>query len=421
MAVGYRPVRDGLATVLIRRTSLLMSMLISGGLMLFPRVPMLAVVLGAFFFLTRPVWKVNQRMLAPIALFVGLLIFAIGHPSGLEIPSLATRFGNFLGALALLAIYLKAGDSALVDDLMALVPWMAVQAVLTVPIAVLFPFLFVELNINETPYRTVLLIFNYHVLNEEATTLPRPDGWFFEPGVFQMYLNLYFILALFVKRDIRHAALAAMAVLATQSTTGIVILFISVAAYYWRTVKVGSLWRRIKVFLAGFVVALVVGVVAFENITSKLSGADRGSAWAREYDTLTGLAVAFANPIFGVGLSHESYYRAADSLGFAGTALSEEHLLDRGNSNGVVTVLYSLGLPAGTLLFLLLFRQRLLCPGWLVSSAIFLSMLTEALFWSPFVMMFVFSGLVGGIRFAVSRGVQEAHGPSSLEASGRNR
>jgi hypothetical protein len=396
-----------------------MSMLISGGLLIFPRVPMLAIVLVAGIFLTRPVWKVNHRLLAPIGLFIGLLIFAIGHPAGLHIPSLATRFGNFLGALALLAIYVKAGDSALVDDLMALLPWMSVQAVLTVPMAVLLPFLFVDLNFNETPYRTVLLIFNYHVLNEEATTLPRPDGWFFEPGVFQMYLNLYLILALFVKRDVRHAALAAMAVLATQSTTGIVVLFISVASYYWRIAKVGPLLRRARVFLVGFFIALVVGVVAFQNIASKLVGADRGSAWAREYDTFTGLAVAFANPMFGVGLSHESYYRAADELGFAGTALSKEDVLDRGNSNGAVTVLYSLGFPAGMLLFFLLFRQRLLYPGWLVSSAIFFSMLTEALFWSPFVMMFVFSGLVGVLRFTASRDDQGALDPSSLEENGR--
>ena len=78
-------------------------------------------------------------------------------------------------------------------------------------------------------YQTLLGVFNYHVIVDDLTSIIRPDGFFFEPGVYQIYLNLYLYLALFVFRRPLQALLAAAAVLSTQSTTGMAIMLVLLA------------------------------------------------------------------------------------------------------------------------------------------------------------------------------------------------
>ena len=127
----------------------------------------------------------------------------------------------------MLRMYQAAPDGALADDLRVMLPWLSVQAILTVPIGQLFGSFALPLALDEATYSTFFFVFTWHQYLD-GSLLIRPDGLFWEPGVFQIYLNLHLFMALFVYRNWPQAILATIAVLATQSTTGLVIKTLNV-------------------------------------------------------------------------------------------------------------------------------------------------------------------------------------------------
>jgi hypothetical protein len=379
---------------LARRVALFLSLLMSGGLLLFPRVPMLALILLLCLAIVGNIQRIRRELLPVIALLTVILLLTLLRPGGFDLASTLTRYANFAAALALLGMYLRTEPGALPKDLWAMLPWLAVQAVLTPLIATVASPLFTTVNINGTNYETLLFIFTYHVFLEDSAALARPDGFFFEPGVFQIYLNIYLFLALFVFRQWRHVALAIAAVLATQSTTGLVVMLLILSYGVLSELRTASLRRKLSV--AGVAMLLVAPLltVTIANIESKTLGENRGSAWAREYDFLTGLGVISSNPWIGIGFDYSDYYQMAQQHGFTETALSEEHIRERGNSNGLITLFYTLGIPLGLLFVVGLFRQRFFPHRALFGVCMMLCLFGEALSFAPFFLLLMFSGLI---------------------------
>ncbi len=161
----------------------------------------------------------RRRMIPVFVLLAAILMLTVSRPQGVDVNSLVIRFVNFFAGIALLDMYWTAGALSLHRDLFVILRWLAIQALATVVLAETLGFLFVPLTVQDTEYSTFLLPFTYHAMLDGGTALTRPDGLFSEPGVFQLYLNIYLYLALFVFRSRRHAILAAAAVLSTQSTT----------------------------------------------------------------------------------------------------------------------------------------------------------------------------------------------------------
>lgn len=378
----------------IRRAILVLAILISGGNLLIPRLPVLFAVV--FLYLIARDWVIDfkMRLLPVLVLLACILLLTILRPTGSDLESTAIRFANFIVALLLLDLYLSAGAEALRRDLYVILHVMAWQALVTVALATLFNFLFIPFPVNETPYNTFLFVFNYHVMLEDSTTIIRPDGFFYEPGVFQIYLNIFLYLALFVFRSSWKSALAMIAVFSTQSTTGVLICLVIVFAYIaTRYLNRGSLPVRVaKVFAASIVIA-VLGAIAAVNVRDKLSGDAQGSYLAREYDLFTGMNIIAENPWFGIGFDYDQYYRASSHLGFADTVLPDRILQEHGNSNGIIFLLYSLGIPLGVPFLIGTFRQTLFPNRVLMGMVLFLGFLGEAIIFTPFFLMIIFSGL----------------------------
>jgi hypothetical protein len=383
-------------------------MLISGGNLIFPRLPMLAAM--AILCLASRNWVIDfKRNMLPIWLLLSaVLMLTLLRPSGVDLLSTAIRYANFFGGILLLDVYLNAGGQALSRDLFAIGKFMTWQALITMVLAVFFNFLFLPIEVSDTLYFTVFGIFNYHVMVDDSTL--RPDGIFYEPGVFQIYLNLFLYLALFIFRSWRWSLLGLLAVLATRSTTGVAIGLIIV---FWfvatRYINSGSLPLRIaKVFGAGIFVA-AIGAVAVVNVTEKVSGDSQGSFWARQYDLITGLNIIEEHPLAGIGFDYEQYYRASADLGYADTELPDRIIQDRGNSNGIVSLLYSVGIPLGIVFLIGMFRQTFFPERILVGIVLFIACLGESLVFSPFFLMFMFNGLLTRSR-APGGAAVPAHG-----------
>jgi hypothetical protein len=399
----------------IRRSVLLLTMLISGGNLIFPRVPMLIAVIVLCLVYRRWVIGTRRSMLPVLLLLAVILLVTILRPSGADPQTTLIRYANFIAGLMLLDLYLAAGLALLLKDLQVIVRFMVWQALLTVPLAELFNPLFIPFPVEETPYNTFLGIFNYHVMLEQSNALIRPDGFFYEPGVLQIYLNLFLYVSLFAFGRRLEALLAALAVLLTQSTTGVLIACILLAWFgVTRYINRGSIALRVIKTLVGAVLIGAVVVVAAENFQQKLTGESQGSFLAREYDLVTGFNIIAVHPWLGIGFDYDQYLRTSAALGYSDVDLPERITSDRTNSNGIIQLLYSLGIPLSMPFLVGLFRQRFFPDRMLMGVVLFLAALGEALIFTPFFLMIIFSGLLLAEKADRRLRLPRAHGP--LEA-----
>ncbi len=367
----------------------------SGGLLLIPREPVLAILVATCFLLKNPL-----RLFRPEFAFIWVVLLAIaaavlvGGESFQFVPMII-RYANFLAGLSLLLVYIDERRSTLVDDLYPLLKLMAFQAVLTPITFILIPNYFFTVRLFDTEYSTFYFLFTFHEFQDLGALLKRPDGLFFEPGVFQIYLNLFLFLCLFVRRrKLFDIALATAAVLATQSTTGVVILVMQFGFVYFRWLQSADRSQKIGVFVFVPILLLPLGAYVTYNVSEKFYGALRGSAEAREYDLRTGINVALEQPLTGIGFDYEKYYDIAGRVGYREAELSKENITERGNTNGIVVLFYSLGFPLALVFLIGLLRQRLFRPGLLMGAVAMLSLTSESLSLTPIFLMLIFSGLL---------------------------
>ncbi len=378
-----------------RQVALFASILISGGLLSIPREPLLVIVLVVCFALRNPL-----RMFRPEFVLIWLLLAAVGAVAliggeSFQLLPMTIRYANFVAGIALLMVYIEENRSTLADDLFPILRLMAFQSILT-PIAVIVAGgLFTTFQVYDTTYHTLFYIFTYHELIETGSLLKRPDGFFFEPGVFQIYLNVLLFICLFVRKhswfDI---GVAALAVIATQSTTGAIILMIQFGWAYLSWLKTANRRQKVGVFV--FVPLLLLPLAAYMtfNVSQKFYGALSGSAEAREYDLRTGISVAMEKPLTGIGFDYEKYFDVSARVGYREANLSRDNITERGNTNGVVVLLFSIGIPLSIIFMLGLLFQRMFRPRFLFAVLIFLSLMAESLFFTPIVLMVAFSGLL---------------------------
>jgi len=379
----------------LRQLALFFAILMSGGLLSIPREPLLVAVLVLCFMLKNPIGMLKAEF-ALIWLWL-LLVLATALIGGgsFQFMELTIRYANFLVGVALLLVYVGEKRATLADDLYPILKLMAFQAILT-PIAyIVASGFFTTFQINNTVYHTLFYIFTYHEFIETGSLIKRPDGFFFEPGVFQIYLNILLFICLFVRKHSSFdIGLAALAVIATQSTTGAIVIALQFGVAYVIWLKGAQRMSKLAVFVFAPLLILPVAGYSAYNLGDKLTGDFRGSAWARNYDFRTGLAAAAEQPLTGIGFDEERYFDVADRVGYKETRLSREMTFERGNTNGIVTVLFQVGFPLSLLFFWGLVRQRMFAPRLAFAAIIVLSMLSESLTMKPFFLMLVFSGLL---------------------------
>jgi len=375
--------------------ALFAGILMSGGLMLIPREPVLVIVVATCFLLKNPL-----RLLRPEFALIWMVLFLVAGVvliggESFQITPMIIRYANFLAGLALLLVYIDERRSTLADDLYPIFKIMAYQAVLT-PIAfLLIPNYFFSVRVFDTEYTTFYFLFTFHEFQDFGALLKRPDGFFFEPGVFQFYLNAFLFYCLFLRRQgLFDLALATAAVLATQSTTGVVILLIQFGCAYVVWLRSADRSQKLGVLVFVPIMLLPLGAYMTYNVSEKFYGALSGSAEAREYDLRTGVSVALEQPLTGIGFDYEKYFDIASRVGYREAQLSKENITERGNTNGIVVLLYSLGFPLALVFLMGLLRQRLFSPGWLMAVIAALSLISESLSLTPFFLMLIFSGLL---------------------------
>lgn len=381
----------------LRRLLVFIAILMSGGSLLIPRIPLMVAVIILCFIIKGSSFGLRKEMAGIGFLMIAVLIVALSGSDQFEIGPIAIRYSNFLLGALMLGVYCDLPYDTLSKDVRPIFFWMSWQAIFTPVFALLTPSLFIAVynpGMDHDVY-TMFGIFNYHIMVDDPQVfLRRPNGFFFEPGVFQLYLNIYLFFSAFIIRRRFDVLLALCAVISTQSTTGIVLAFGTAGAYFLRYLRTASFTQKWLALVIAPVILTPLAFAMLSNVNDKFYGKSAGSAEARAYDLYTGLSIAWQYPVLGIGFDYERYYREAQEHGYKDVILSDEAITNRSNSNGVVAVLYTVGVPLAIIFFLGMIRQRFFRPSLWFSVIMFASLSSESIFYTPFLLMIVYSGLL---------------------------
>lgn len=161
-------------------------------------------------------------------------------------------------------------------------------------------------------------------------TIPRICGLFWEPGVYQIYLNMaLFIYLAREKKEKGKLLLLLISILFTQSTTGYMLAAIICGAIFIRN----NLFTKDSKMAIKIIIPLsVLMFVAFAYISKRQETNIVGDSYnLRIRDIFNSLSLFIEHPILGTGFYNTSEFARLDEFG-------------RGNSNGLFTWLYTTGI-----------------------------------------------------------------------------
>lgn len=229
----------------------------------------------------------------------------------------------------------------------------------------------------------------------------RPSGLAWEPGIWQMIMNLNLYFSLLERRSWKQLTLAFISVVLTLSTSGIFIMIFVLLYYYTFILKRIKAKQLIFMF---FLFSLLYGI-AYNNVEDKLYGKGATSAMVRFGDTYVGLNLLLDSPWIGenteitygqtnlevIKLREYLWDKAEDIKG------DKDGYLSAYIVNGFFIFLLDWGLFIGTYLYYLIFKSNLITPsrvriGFLL--IIFITLFAEPITSTPFFYFFVIYGLI---------------------------
>lgn len=192
-------------------------------------------------------------------------------------------------------------------------------------------------------YRNYLnLYYSYHGVTKRF--LYRLSGFFWEPGMYGIYLN--YALYIYISRGKNKKwefFILLISILVTQSTTGYIVTTILLGTMFIKTNKIK---KEQYCLLAAFVLPVILIVIVVLFLTKRnTTNHNIGSYYLRMNDIVNGIKVFLQNPIFGTGFYNEEPFKQLDYYG-------------RGSSNGFLTWCYTTGI-IGIIIALFPFISRI--------------------------------------------------------------
>ena len=169
---------------------------------------------------------------------------------------------------------------------------------------------------------TFLHIFFYTtdrgLINLFGVELCRNQGLFWEPGVLQGFLNMFFFHEAFIiKKRKSLLLLTAVVVLTTYSTTGLALLLIQSAVYVFNEFKTNK-W----VIPFMFALCIPVYMIFSLNVEEKFQGEKEASFQKRYFDLIQPFFIATEHPLTGIGLDIEQFQEMRQEFYFSSPFLS---------------------------------------------------------------------------------------------------
>lgn len=237
----------------------------------------------------------------------------------------------------------------------------------------------------------------YHVLGFTTSRASRNSGIFWEPGVFQIYLNLAMMMIIFDKRGVIERPFVKLSILlvalvTTVSSTGY-LCFAAIIGVTMIAKNLNQVGRTIKKYAIVFLILFLVAEALTGKITEKLVH-KQGSFLSRHDDTVISFSIARDYPLFGTGIACDSSdiwdsYLGKDNLIYAGE-------VPLARSNGLGNMFYTSGFLFGGIYLLHIYfksKKIFLTNGietfgiWCVFLMIFF---TEPVMFTPMWLSFLF-------------------------------
>jgi len=261
----------------------------------------------------------------------------------------------------------------------------------------------IAISTNYNEHETFLHIFFYitdsKTINLFGLEFCRNQGLFWEPGVLQVFLNMFFFLEAFIiKKRKSLLLLTAIVILTTYSTTGLALLLIQSVVYLF-------IEFRTNKWLAPFVFVLCIPLymIFSMNAEEKIQGEKEASFQKRYFDLIQPLFIAFENPLTGIGLDAEQFQNMRQEFYISSSSLSslQEQTgieskvrgTDKGSSNSITFLFAAMGFPTAILLVYMFFKQQIIKEKkWLWMLIMVVSVMSEPLLLRPFFFLFIVSG-----------------------------
>ena len=239
---------------------------------------------------------------------------------------------------------------------------------------------------------------NLSVMNLFGVEFCRNQGLFWEPGVLQIYLNLFFFLQAFILKQNRWLFLIGFVILGTYSTTGILILICQLVYLFIQRFNENKLFLPI-IFLSFIPIYFVFSI----NVEEKLRGNRVFSFQKRLFDFTQPLFIAASHPLTGVGLDLDQFqklryefYIDNESLELINETLGvslKAAGTSAGSANSITFLIAAMGFPTGILFVFMFFRQKIINDHrFIFYFIVFASVMAEPLFLRPFFFVFIISG-----------------------------
>jgi hypothetical protein len=266
-----------------------------------------------------------------------------------------------LTALIVLSNYLDSGNK-FVSDFSKISHIFMYYSLLSIPVMIFGSNFFSEIVLGYSRYFTMGYVFWFvptggpSIFNEFRMT-----GLAWEPGIWQMFLNINFLFALCEKRSNLQLFLAVVSTLCCFSTTGILVTLLTFILYILFIARGFS----IRQWLLPVLVICLFSPLIMNNISEKIDGRHMGSGATRIADFFTGGVLLLNNPILGADkelatASNNELIAATKAAFWRGNYKDGafEAYMDVKNSNGYMIFLLDWGLPVGIFLLTSLFRSN---------------------------------------------------------------
>lgn len=302
-----------------------------------------------------------------------------------DIIFIGYRIVRFILAIALLN-YILLKKLNFWNELFVVLKWITIHAIFNFIISNSIFSLFVQ--IPDSVSSNFLFFFGSNTGNYAFI---RNQGIFWEPGVLQVYLNLFLFINLFIYRSRFPIWVICALLISTLSTTGLIAGFFLILVFLLQKRKYFSKRRKFSFVIFGLPIIFMAVFLVKNNVEEKISGKYAGSSWARTFDTINGFKIAINNPL-GIGFSTRKYQLIAEKNPYEIDVPLETN---RGNTNSISTLFYSTGLFWALVFLFFLYRQELPRNQKIIFFALLILFLsTEPLFFTPFFILLLIMGML---------------------------
>ena len=175
-----------------------------------------------------------------------------------------------------------------------IIHFVAIYSLVVAAISIIYPTIILKFPIIDTRFGTVTihnLLFSVSLNN---SIYFRNYGLFWEPGAFQIFLNLALIFEMFFINTPRKSKIIVyiITIITTFSTTGYIVLTLILISYFIRSKKIKIKWVLILIILIVLIIALFKNVIPkkyTDLVFDKLSGIFSEDEKDIKYTTLTRL------------------------------------------------------------------------------------------------------------------------------------